>query len=239
MNYKESEIQDLREELRALHGRPGLDPRVRYLASVQALVALGKERRLHLVLHLALDAGIDLTEIREIMLQGYPFCGFPRTINSFSVLQRTLKERNATDGDLAHLPLDDRSPKELDAMGLDLFRKIYRYNHFEVLNTLKSDHPELPRWILRDVYGKVLTRPAVDPKTRELAAAAALTVLQVYPQLLSHIKGGLNLGADHDEVREVILQMEAFTSKDTVRKALRILRLGTRTMNEPPVERAQ
>jgi 4-carboxymuconolactone decarboxylase len=124
-------------------------------------------------------------------------------------------------------------------MGLDLFRKIYRYNHFEVLNALKNDHPELPRWILRDVYGKVLTRPALDPKTRELAAAAALTVLQVYPQLLSHIKGGLNLGADNDEVREVILQMEAFAPKGTVRKALRILRLGTRTMKEPPVERAQ
>lgn len=229
----------MRESLSTLHHKPGLDVRIRYLASIQALVALGRERRLYLLLDLALDEGIDLTEIREIMLQGYPFCGFPRTINSFAVLQRILKERNISPSDAPHLPQDDRSPKELDTMGLDLFRQIYQFNHFEVLNTLKNDHPELPQWILRDVYGKVLTRSALDPKTRELAAVAALSVLEVYPQLLSHIKGGLNLGADPEEVKEVIQQMEAIASPDTVRKALRILRLGTRIQKKPPVERAQ
>ncbi|MBU0754305.1 MAG: carboxymuconolactone decarboxylase family protein [Planctomycetes bacterium] len=233
------ENQKMMEAMKALHHKPGLEVRIRYLASIQALIALGEERRLHLLLDLALDEGICLTEIREIMLQGYPFCGFPRTINSFAVLHRCLKERGLTPEEMSPLPLDDRTPKELDSMGLDLFRQIYQYNHFEVLNTLKNDHPELPRWILRDVYGKVLTRPAVDPKTRELAAAAALTVLEVYPQLLSHIKGGLNLGADPREVREVIDQMAAFCPQNSVRKALRILRLGTSPRKGTRIEKAQ
>lgn len=219
-----------REELRAIHTEAGLGIRIRFLASIQAMVAMGLERRLHKILDVALDEGIDLTEIREIMLQGYPFCGFPRTINSFAVLQRCLKERGYAPEEIAHLPLDERKPELLDDQGLDLFSKIYKYNHFDVLNTLKADHPELPRWILRDVYGKVLSRPAVDAKTRELAAVAALTVLRVYPQLLSHIKGGLNLGADRSEVQAVIEQMKHFAPEDTVRRALRILRLGTRNL---------
>lgn len=242
MSTKETEMDSLREELQALHHKPGLESGIRYLASIQAVIALGRERRLYTLLDLALEEGIDLTAIREIMLQAYPFCGFPRTINGFTVLTRCLKEKGFTGGDLVHLPLDGRTPQELDQMGLELFRKIYQFNHFEVLNALQGDHPELPRWILRDVYGKVMTRPAVDAKTRELAAVAALAVLKVFPQLLSHIKGGLNLGADHTEVREVIEQMSAFAPPDTVRKALRILRLGTRVRDarqDPPVEKAQ
>jgi len=241
MESKKSKKNITREELQSIHRLPGLSTRIRYLASIQAMIALGMERRLHTVLDLALDEDVDLTEIREIMLQGYPFCGFPRTINSFAVLQRCLKERGYSPDELKHLPLDERKPEVLDDQGLDLFSKIYQFNHFEVLNTLKGDHPELPRWILRDVYGKVLSRPAVDAKTRELAAVAALTVLRVYPQLLSHIKGGLNLGADHGEAKEVILQMQHFAPDDTIRRAMRILRLGTRGGRgspKPPVEKA-
>ena len=228
-----------RETLAAVHRRPGLAPLVRYLASIEALVALGEDRLLHHVFELALDEGITLAAIHEVMLQACVFCGFPRTINGFLVLHRCLRERGG-DPDVPppEALLDERAPDEMERMGQELFRVIYRHNHEEVQQSLHLSHPELLRWVVQVVYGKVLSRPGLDSKIRELAAVAALTVLGVYPQLLSHIKGGLNLGAGKDEVEEVILQMEAYAPMEKVDRALRILYLGTRVRDKhdaPPL----
>lgn len=228
MDYDKTDKEIQKEELRILHRKPGLATSTRYLASIEALIALGKERLLHAIFELALEEEVDLIHIHEAMLQACIFCGFPRTINAFAVLRRYLLERGNGLDEKSPPLLDERSAEQMDVMGVNLFRTIYQYNHFEVLKALEMDHPELPGWVIRDVYGKVLTRPALEPKERELAAVAALTVSRVYPQLLSHIKGGLNLGADKSEVKEVILQMEAYVPKEIVRRALRILNLGTR-----------
>jgi len=229
IHMKQENTLEKTEVLKALHHRPGLSTRIRYLASIEALVALGEEHLLHSVFHMALDEEIDFTEIHETLLQACLFCGFPRTINSFSIFNRCLGERGIDPAENAHIPLDDRKRADMDMMGLNLFRTIYSFNHMEVLGALKESHPELPGLVLGILYGKILSRPALDPKTRELAAVAALTVMKVYPQLFSHIKGGLNLGADFREVREVILQMEVYAPGDAIRKSLRILDLGTRS----------
>lgn len=233
MNYDKKEIKDNQDYLVGLHQKPGLSSRIRYLASIEACIALGEDHFLRFILRIAIKDGVKLEEIYEVMLQASIFCGFPRTINAFSVLRRVLKEIGC-EYDLPEPKLDTRSERDMEIKGFDLFCTIYENNHFEVINSLKAGHPELPTWILKDVYGKVLSRPYLDPKTRELAAVAGLTVSKVFPQLLSHIKGGLNLGADMREVKEVIVQMEAFASEDTVRRALRILKLGTRARKEPP-----
>ncbi len=227
MDQIRTKTEHSKKAMLKLHQKPGLDTRSRYLASIESLIAIGDDHGLHLIFDLALDEGIELVDIHETMLQACIFCGFPRTINSFTILGKCLGKRGDSCNVNTTPSLDDSSPSEMDLKGLRLFREIYQHIHFDVLQSLREGHPELPGWILRDVYGKILSRPALDPRTRELAAIAALTVMEVYPQLLSHIKGGLNLGALRDEVKEVILQMEAFVPKTVVRKALRILNLGT------------
>lgn len=71
--------------------------------------------------------------------------------------------------------------------------------------------PELAAWIADFAYGDVVSRPALDLRTRELATVAALTTLgHAQPQLEAHIKGALNAGASPREILEVILQMAVY-----------------------------
>lgn len=71
--------------------------------------------------------------------------------------------------------------------------------------------PELAEWITDFAYGDVVSRPALDLRTRELATVAALTTLgHARPQLEAHIKGALNAGATPREILEVILQMAVY-----------------------------
>ncbi|MGE0484098.1 MAG: carboxymuconolactone decarboxylase family protein [Gammaproteobacteria bacterium] len=71
--------------------------------------------------------------------------------------------------------------------------------------------PELGAWIADFAYGDVVSRPALDLRSRELATVAALTALgNARPQLEAHIKGALNAGCTPREVLEVILQMAVY-----------------------------
>ena len=92
-----------------------------------------------------------------------------------------------------------------------------------VLKTLDLLSPHYDRWVLEDAYGRVLSRPFLSGKTRELCAVGALTVTGGTKQLSSHIKGALHMGARSDEVKGMIRNMEALTENKKINVALEIL----------------
>ena len=53
-------------------------------------------------------------------------------------------------------------------------------------------------------YGKVLSRPGLEIKSREMAIVACLIVDNRRKQLDSHIRGALNVGIVESELRAVI-----------------------------------
>ena len=65
---------------------------------------------------------------------------------------------------------------------------------------MKSFHPDLAEWILADGYGKVLARPALSIRERELIVVAVLAAMKLPLQLESHIRGALRVGASKREV---------------------------------------
>ena len=217
----------LAEKILAAHQKEGLAPHIRFLISIHALVSLGEKSLLNLVTDMALNNGVTIEHIREILLQTHLFCGFPRTINGFAVLHRCLSQRDGRASQPVKALREKRPSRAWRKRGEGLFKVIYQKNHSDVLASLKSFHPDLAEWILNDAYGKVLSREGLEAKNRELAAIGTLTVLKVFPQLLSHIKGGLHLGANREEVKEAIRQMELYTSRETVIRGLRLLATGT------------
>jgi 4-carboxymuconolactone decarboxylase len=58
--------------------------------------------------------------------------------------------------------------------------------------------------VLVDAYGKVIGRPGLDLKRRELTTVAAIAVLGAAQQLHSHLRGALNNGASPEEVDAVL-----------------------------------
>ncbi len=104
---------------------------------------------------------------------------------------------------LAHSPHHDRGKQALDV--------IVSGDSAEALKRLDDIAPEMNAWIIDFAYGDVVSRPALDLRTRELATVAALTTLgHARPQLLAHINGALNAGCSAREIVEVILQMAVY-----------------------------
>lgn len=175
---------------------PALSPLLRRLCRASLLVFLGDGPRLRRELAAALREGDDAETLREAVLQNYLFAGYPRCINALATL-----------AELA--PIPPRPPVRRDlgawrARGDRLCRRVYGRTYEKMIETMRRLHPDLADWILWEGYGKVLSRPLLDARTRELCVIPVLAAGGMIPQLRSHLAGARNCGATAAEVREAL-----------------------------------
>lgn len=63
--------------------RPGIDLRTRSLVTVSMLVALGRMHELKIHVRGALNNGVTVGELQEILLHASVYCGFPAAVDAF------------------------------------------------------------------------------------------------------------------------------------------------------------
>ena len=154
-----------------------------------AAAVRGRERDLRRHLRAALAEGVDIHRLHETLLQVVPFAGYGRAINAFAALdslrpQRPFRRERGTSN------------------GVPLCRKIYGPSYGPLIRRMKALHPDLAGWILRDGYGRVLSRGTLTIRERELLAVAALSALGgLEKQLESHVRGARRVGASEAEIR--------------------------------------
>ena len=94
-----------------------------------------------------------------------------------------------------------------------------------VVESLKDIAPDLAEWIISFSYGDVMSRTALDMRSREFATVAALTALgNAAPQLKVHINGALNVGCTPAEIVEVMLQMAVYAGFPAAINAINLAR---------------
>lgn len=72
--------------------RPGLDRRMRSAVTLTALVAGGHHGELELHVRAAVQGGLTVDEIKEVLLQAAIYCGVPAANSAFAVANRVLVE---------------------------------------------------------------------------------------------------------------------------------------------------
>jgi 4-carboxymuconolactone decarboxylase len=210
-----------RERAAASYERRGLTKGTRLLVYVSVLTHLGQTDDLRETFDWALERRVSLREIREAILETFLFAGYPRAIHAFETLAEVIEARGCDEP-----PPRDRLPPRsglrvfFRRRGRDLFHEVYRGDAQAVLDRISSFHPEFSDWIVEDAYGKVLARPFLDLKTRELIAVALLTALDLPRQLTPHIRGALRAGAKPKEVAETVGQLEILLGGSRVKMAL-------------------
>jgi alkylhydroperoxidase/carboxymuconolactone decarboxylase family protein YurZ len=145
----------------------------------------------------ASTAAMPRAAFEETLLQAVLFFGFPRVVSAFEVLNRTWPAVTPPTG--GSLPRERQA-----AAGRELFAAIYGNNDAAVRAMLASFHREFHDFVLEAAYGRILTRPGLDPGLRELLAVAALASLDQKPQLVAHGRGALRFGRSRTEVATAI-----------------------------------
>jgi len=89
--------------------------------------------------------------------------------------------------------------------------------------------PDLERFILEFVAGRIWTRSALDLKTRSLATVAALTALGRPNALELNVRMALGNGATKEEILEIMLHMAPYAGFPAVWDGMKI---ATGVLNE-------
>jgi len=179
-----------------------LDPATAALVRLAAAVAEGDVSELQERLAAAQGAGVSSLWIEELLLQSMLVVGYPLALVAFGVW-REIAGPTADGGHPAE-PLAHEDWQAWADRGAAVCREVYGRAYHKLLLNLRGLHPALEDLVLVDAYGKVIGRPGLDLKRRELATVAAIAVLGTAQQLHSHLRGALNTGASVEQVEAVL-----------------------------------
>jgi 4-carboxymuconolactone decarboxylase len=70
-----------------------LNAREQSIVTISALTARGDLESLRSALNGGLDSGLTVNEIKEVLVQMYAYCGFPRSLNGIRTFMAVLEER--------------------------------------------------------------------------------------------------------------------------------------------------
>jgi len=187
-----------------------LEPRLRVFAFVAGHTASGNLDRLRQDWrHLAPQ---DQPGGFEVILQTHLFAGYPRAINALRVAHEI--------GVAAPLPPGSAEIAEAQPgvswreAGESLCAAIYGPGYSQLRERMTRMHPAIDRWMVEIGYGRVLSRPGLSARERELCAIAVLAGMDVVPQLESHLRGALRVGATEAECRGVLDHTAAIWGDD-------------------------
>lgn len=185
-----------KEDVNVARGSGGrLDASRRALVVLSA--ALGTRDRAkieHAIERAAVES--DPVEVEEVLLQSYLFLGYPAALNAIS-MWRTKTGQSAPAS----------TPDDWDGWrrrGESVCARVYGSQYERLRENIASLHPDMERWMVAEGYGKVLGRPALGLRVRELCIAAILAGQDAEAQLYAHLRGALNTGAELAEVDEVV-----------------------------------
>lgn len=187
----------------AASAQQALSPRQQSIAPIAAAMAVGDMPRLNAALNQGLDAGLTVSDAKEILVQLYAYTGFPRSLNALGELMKVLdarKQRGVQDA-----PGRDPGPvptgSELLARGTANQTKLIGS---PVRGPLFEFAPQVDQYLKTHLFGDIFARDNLDWQSRELATVGALAALPgVESQLRSHIAVSMNVGLTAAQLRQL------------------------------------
>ena len=195
---------------------------LRHLVRIAGAIAGSPEGQVRSLMSEAVDK-VDPVSVEEIILQSYLFAGFPRTLNAMR-MWRVVSERPAPDTD------PEAATEDFDLWrrrGAETCAIVYGEAYEKLRQNVCQLHPALDEWMIVDGYGKVLARPGVDLRTRELCVVAACAVSGQQRQLHSHLHGALNAGSSPGEIGAVLDALGDLISRDDLARYRQLLQKVT------------
>jgi 4-carboxymuconolactone decarboxylase len=144
-----------------------LEPPIRALVRLAAAIAGGTEAAVRSEVDVCATVA-DHGLVEEIILQSYLFAGFPRALNAMRAWRAATGELPADED-----PAARGGVAEWRRDGERACAVVYGDAYERLRDNIRALHPLFDEWMIVEGYGKVLSRPALDLKTRELAIVAA------------------------------------------------------------------
>ena len=183
--------------------RNALNQKEQNIVGIAMYAARGDMPELRTALSAGLDAGLSVNEIKEILVQLYAYCGFPRSLNALGNFMTLVRERAAKGiSDAAgKLPGPLPSGKSIEFGTANQTRLCGG----PVKGELFEFAPAIDEYLKAHLFGDIFGRDNLDWRTREIATVAALGAMDgVESQLSSHIAIAKRNGVTDAQIRDIL-----------------------------------
>jgi alkylhydroperoxidase/carboxymuconolactone decarboxylase family protein YurZ len=201
----------------------GLNEKQQKIVAISAFTAKGDLNNLNIALNEGLDAGLTVSEIKEILVQMYAYAGFPRSLNALGAFMGVVEERkrqgikDEPGREPNPLPAD-KSRRELGAevqtilMGAPTSGGVFAFA--PAIDAFLKDH------LFADIFG----RDNLDFQTREIATISALASMEgVNPQLRAHLTIGMNVGLSQAQLESLASVLKSRVGQKEAANAAKVL----------------
>ncbi|MDQ2138014.1 carboxymuconolactone decarboxylase family protein [Alcaligenaceae bacterium B3P038] len=165
------------------------------IVPIAAFAAAGDIAKLNLSIEHGLDAGLTISEVKEVLVQVYAYAGFPRSLNALSEMMKVLEARKKRGIEDA----PGTSPSKAIPKGDDLL-KAGTANQTKLVGApvkgaLFDFAPAIDEYLKTHLFGDIFERDNLDWKAREVATVSMLSVLPgAEAQVQSHMQISKNVG---------------------------------------------
>jgi quercetin dioxygenase-like cupin family protein/alkylhydroperoxidase/carboxymuconolactone decarboxylase family protein YurZ len=181
-----------------------LSARQRSIPLMAAFMASSDMPKLNAALNQGLDAGLTVSETKEVLVQLYAYAGFPRSLNALGELMKVVEARK-------QLGLHDaqgREPGRAIATGRELVvagtANQTEISGGPVQGGVFDFAPVINQFLQAHLFGDIFERDNLDWQSRELATVGALAATPgAEAQLRSHVRASLRVGLSVAQLRQL------------------------------------
>lgn len=209
----------------------GLDTRQENIAAISVLTATGNIDKLQQTLNQALNAGLTVNEIEEVLVHVYAYAGFPRSFNGMMTFMSVMDERQAEG-------IKDEIGKEASPIPADLNRDEYGAMVRAQLGGMdevpppakwQKFSPVIDKFLKEHLFADLFARDILSFQDRELATVAVLASIPgLEGPLRFHLGAAMNTGMTEAQLHEFVAiiklkagAQEAETAAQLLREVLR------------------
>lgn len=204
-----------------------LTAREQAIVAVASYTGKGDLEHLKLALVEALEAGMTINEINEVLIHAYAYCGFPRSLQAIQTFVQVVNARKANGmndpiGREASVVNDNRSRYE---RGRDILAEISGTPASAPKAGYAIFAPTVERFLKEHLFADLFERDLLTYRERELATVSILAgVGGVEPMAVGHMSICLHLGITSGQLSALlnIVEMNLGASySEPLRKVLK------------------
>lgn len=179
----------------------------RSIVLISAHTAKGGLQDLKPALNKGLDAGLTVSQIKEVMVHLYAYCGFPRSIRGLQTFMEVLDERKAqgiNDNQGAEAsPINQEAEKY--ERGKKVLGELTNAPQEKPLSGYGAFAPVIDTFLKEHLFADIFERDVLTYAQRELVTISVLSAIGgAEPMLSSHLAICLNAGLTQDQLNEAL-----------------------------------
>ncbi|MCG7327957.1 carboxymuconolactone decarboxylase family protein [Achromobacter sp. ACRQX] len=197
-----------------------LSARQAAIVPIAAFAATGDIARLNAALEQGLDAGLTVSDAKEVLVQLYAYAGFPRSLNALSELMKVRQARQQRGIQDAPGAEPGRPIPQGDALLAAGTANQTKLSGGPVQGPLFDFAPVANEYLRTHLFGDIFERDNLDWQSREIATVSMLAALTgVESQLQSHMRISMNVGLTALQLRQLAQVLASQVDAQTARRA--------------------